>query len=97
MKKDTKTENINKLKDKKLQKKIVCKVIRINPDEKDFDMDIEIGRIYNHIKKSSEKSLIDKISKRLSELEFKSNHLIKSKCMLSKKYCHHYKTCKSIV
>ena len=32
-----------------------------------------------HITKSSKKSLIDKISRRLLELEFKSNHSIKSK------------------
>ena len=39
---------------------------------------VEIGKIFNHIKKSNEKltkkSLIDKISKRLSELKFKSSH-----------------------
>ena len=32
-------------------------------------------------KKQSEKSLIDDLSKRLLELEFKSNHPIKSKCL----------------
>ena len=58
-----------------------CKFIRINPDEKDFDMYVEIGKIYNHVNRSSEKSLIEKISKRLLEVEFKSNHLIKSKCL----------------
>ena len=26
-----------------------CKFIRINPDEKDFDVYVEIGKIYNHI------------------------------------------------
>ena len=32
-------------------------------------------------KKLTKKSLIDKVSQRLLELEFKSNHLIKSKCL----------------
>ena len=62
-------------------------------------MYVEIGKIYNHINKSCKKSLIDKISKRLFELEFKSEHSIKSKALLyiAKKYCHHYKTSKLIV
>ena len=30
-------------------KKLDCKFIRINPDEKDFYMDIEISKIDNHI------------------------------------------------
>ena len=61
------------------------KFIRNNPDEKDFDMYVEIGKKCNHINRLSEKlskrSLIDKISKRLSELEFKLNHSIKSKAL----------------
>ena len=35
--------------------------------------------MHGHIKKSSKKSLIDKISTRLLELKFKSDHSIKSK------------------
>ena len=38
-----------------------------------------MNEIYRHIKKSTKKSLIDKISKRLLELEFKSNHSIITK------------------
>ena len=38
-----------------------------------------MNEIYKHIKKSTKKSLIDKISKRLLELEFKSNHSIITK------------------
>ena len=41
-----------------------CKFISINPDENDFDVDIEIGKMYNHIEKSSKNFLIDKISKK---------------------------------
>ena len=58
------------------------KFIRINSEEKDFDMDIEIGKICNQINRSSKKSLLDMISKRLLELEFKSNqNSIKSRCL----------------
>ena len=55
--------------------------IRINPDEKNFNIFKEINKIHRHIKKSTKKSLIDDLSKRLLELEFKSNHSIKSKCL----------------
>ena len=82
------------------------RIIRINPDEEDFDVFIGIGKIYNHINESNKKlteesaktSLIDKISKRLLELEFKKNNSIKSKVLkyVVKKYCQHYKTCKLI-
>ena len=64
-----------------LERELNCVFIRINPDEKDFNILKAINEIYRHIKKSSKKSLIDKISKRLLELEFKSNHSIKSKCL----------------
>ena len=46
-------------------------------------MNVEIRKIFNHINKSCKKSLINKILKRLSELKFMSNRLIKSK---SQKY-----------
>ena len=64
-------------------------IIRTNPDAADFDMNRLINQIYKHIikstkkqtKVSTKKSLIDDLSKRLLELEFKSNHSIKSKCL----------------
>ena len=79
---------------KALEKELNCIFIRINPDEKDFNIFKEINKIHKHIKKSSKKSLIGKISKRLLELEFKSNHSIKSKCLkwVVKKYSRHCKT-----
>ena len=55
--------------------------IRINPDEKKFNIFKEINKIHRHIKKLTKKSLIDDLSKRLLEPEFKSNHSIKSKCL----------------
>ena len=59
--------------------------IRINPDGKSFDIFKEINKIHRHIKKSTEKSveksMIEDLSKRLLELKFKLNYLIKSKCL----------------
>ena len=56
-------------------------IIRTNPGAADFDMNRLIKQIYTLIIKSTKKSLIDDLSKRLLELEFKSNHSIKSKCL----------------
>ena len=64
-------------------------IIRTNPDDADFDMNKLINQTYMQILKSSKKqtkvstkkSLIEDISKRLLELEFKSNHSVKSQCL----------------
>ena len=56
-------------------------IIRTNPDAADFDMNKLINQIYTHIIKSTKKSLIDDLSKRLLELEFKSNPSVRSKCL----------------
>ena len=59
--------------------------IKINPDKLDFDDYEEFSRVSAYIaestKKQTKKSLINDLSKRLLELEFKSNHSIKSKCL----------------
>ena len=55
--------------------------IRTNPDEENFNIFKAMLGIHRHIKKSTKRSLTDKISKRLLELEFKSNHSINSKCL----------------
>ena len=49
--------------------------------KKKFNIFKEINKIHRHIKKLTKKSLIDDLSKRLLELEFNSNHSIKSKCL----------------
>ena len=64
---------------KALERELNCVFIRINPDAIEFNIFREINKIHRHIKKSSKKSLIDKISTRLLELEFVDNHSIKSK------------------
>ena len=56
-------------------------IIRTNPDDADFDINRLINRIYTHIIKSTKKSLIGDLSKRFLELEFKSNHSVKSNCL----------------
>ena len=53
-----------------LERELNCVFIRINPDAIDFNIFREINKIHRHIKKSSKKSLIGKISERLLELEF---------------------------
>ena len=50
---------------KALERELDCVFIRINPDEKDFSIFKEINKIHRHIKKSTKKSLIDDLSKRL--------------------------------
>ena len=49
---------------KALEKELNCIFIRINPDEKDFNIFKEINKIHRHIKQSFKKSLIDKILKK---------------------------------
>ena len=46
---------------KALEKELNCIYIRINSDEKDFNIFKEINKIHRHIKKSFKKFLIDKI------------------------------------
>ena len=68
-------------KQKALKREINCVFMRINPDEKDFNIFKEISKIHRHIKKSTKKSLINDLSKRLLELEFRQHDAIKSKCL----------------
>ena len=62
-----------------LERELNCVFIRINPDAVDFNTFREINKIHRHIKNASKKSLIDKISTRLLELEFVDNNSVKSK------------------
>ena len=64
-----------------MEKELGCKFIRINPDTENYDVSTEISKIHNFIIESTKKSLTNNISKRLLELEFKSDHLIKSKAL----------------
>ena len=66
---------------KALKREYNCVFMRINPDEKDFNIFKEISKIHRHMKKSTKKSLINDLSKRLLELEFRQHDAIKSKCL----------------
>ena len=59
---------------KALERQLNWVFIRINPDEKDFNIFKEINKIHRHIKKSTKKSLIDRISKRLLEIKVFKMH-----------------------
>ena len=50
---------------KAIEKELGCVFIRINPDEENSNIFKAINETYRHIKKSTKKSLIGKISKRL--------------------------------
>ena len=68
--------------------------IRINPDAIDFNIFKEINKIHRHIKKlikeqtkkQTEESIIDNLSKRLLELEFKQHNQIIFFKKLKKKF-----------
>ena len=64
-----------------IEKQLGCVFIWVNPDEENFNIFSAIIQIHRHIKKSTKKSLIEKISKRLLKLEFKSNHSIITKSL----------------
>ena len=73
-------------------------IIRTNLDAADFDLHRLVNQIYMHIIKSTKKSLIDDLSKRLLDLEFKSNHSIKLKCLrwIAKHILPNYKKWKTL-
>ena len=58
------------------EQELGCVFIRINHDEESFNIFKPINEVHRHIKESTKKSLIDKISKRLLELKLKSDHSI---------------------
>ena len=81
-----------------IEKELGCVFIRINPDEENFNIFRAINKIHRHIKKSTKKSLIDTIWKRLLEPEFKSNYSIITKALkrVVKKvlpHCKEWKAC----
>ena len=75
--------NYEKKRQKELQN-LGYHLIRITPDKTDFNDYEEFGRVSTYISESTKKqtekltkkSLIDDLSKRLVEFEFKPNHVI---------------------
>ena len=74
---------------KALERELDCVFIKINPDAIDFNIFKEINKIHRHInqltkqqtKRQTKESLIDNLSKRLLELEFKQHNQIKTRCL----------------
>ena len=70
---------------KAIEKELGCEFIRINPDEKNFNILKTINEIHKQIKKltekSTKKSLIEELSNKLLRLEFKKHKSIKTKCL----------------
>ena len=72
---------------RKLERELVCVFTGINPDAVDFHIFKEINKIHGHInrlteqqtKEKTKESLIDNLSKRFLELEFKHHDQIKIK------------------
>ena len=59
-----------------IEKELGCVFIRKNPDEENFNIFRAINKIHRYIKKSTKKSLTDKISKRLLEPEQNLSQII---------------------
>ena len=72
-----------------LERELNFVFIRINPDEPDFNIFIEINKTHRHInqltkqqtEQQTKESVIDNISNQLLKIEFKNNDSIKSKCV----------------
>ena len=50
---------------KAIEEELGCKFIKIDSEKEDFDIFRAINEIFRHIKQSNEKTLINKISRRL--------------------------------
>ena len=72
-----------------IEKKLGCKFIRIDPDAADYSINKAINLVHKYITKSTKKLteeatktfLIDELSNKLLELEFKKDNSIKTKCL----------------
>ena len=62
-----------------IERKLGCSIVTIIHNPSDFIINRVINLVFMYIQQSTKKYLIDDLSKRLMELEFKSNHSIKSK------------------
>ena len=69
MEKDTLTEMKKKEneREEKIKKELGCKFIRINPDAKNYDIFVEIGKIKDYIAESNEEAKIKEIKKKLEK------------------------------
>ena len=73
---------------KAVEQELGCKSNRIDTNKEDFYIFKTVYEIFRRIKQSTKKTLINEISRRLLELEFKSDNIIKPKSIkfIVKKY-----------
>ena len=62
--------NYEKKRQKAIKQELGCKFIRIDPDQEDLDIFRTINEIFRHIKQSTKKARINRISKRLIKIRF---------------------------
>ena len=60
---------------KAIEQELGCKFVRIDQEKEDLDIFRVISQIFGHIKQSTKKTQINKISMRLLGLDFKSDNL----------------------
>ena len=46
-----------KARENSIKQKLQCEFIRINPDREEYDIYVEIGKIYNHVRNSVEEKV----------------------------------------
>ena len=64
-----------------IEQELGCKFIRIDPGKEDFDIFKAVHEIFRHIKQSTKKTRVSKISTRLLGFKFESDNIIKSKAI----------------
>ena len=84
----TKILTIKQKRQKAMEQELSCNFITIDPDKIDITIFRAIIEIFRHIKQSTKKPLINKISTKLLRLKIKSVNIMKSKAMkfIMKKY-----------
>ena len=66
---------------KVIEEEVGCKFIRIDPDKEEFDIFRAINEMIRYIKRSTKKTLINKMSTSLLGLELESDSVMKSKAI----------------
>ena len=66
---------------KAIEQEVGCKFIRIDPDKEEFDIFRAINEMIRYIKRSTKKTLINKMSTSLLGLKLESDSVMKSKAI----------------
>ena len=67
--------------EKPIEQELYWNFFRIDPEKEDFNIFRAINEIFRHIKQSTKKTLINKLSAKLFGLEFESDNMIRSKAL----------------